>query len=140
MRNRKRSRRLMGSAGSILSIGSSGSILSIGSAGSILSIGSAGSILSIGSAGSLASVLSVGSFASAGSVLSGLSRWSVLAWRSRGQLNVPWPGLSRRAKALPPSTPGGGPARDCGHMWPGAPGTGRRELSRPRTAGCRRPG
>lgn len=100
MRNRDRSRRRTGSAGSILSIGSSGSILSIGSAGSILSIGSAGSILSIGSVGSLASVLSVGSFASAGSVLSGLSRWSVLAWQARQPPAIPWPRSSQSAKAL----------------------------------------
>ncbi len=100
MRNRDRSRRPTGSAGSILSIGSSGSILSIGSAGSILSIGSAGSILSIGSAGSLASVLSVGSFASAVSVLSGLSRWSILAWRSRQPPAIPWPRSSQPDKAL----------------------------------------
>ena len=42
MRNKRRSVRSAGSAGSLWSIGSSGSILSIGSAGSILSIGSAG--------------------------------------------------------------------------------------------------
>lgn len=104
MRNSDVSRRLTGSAGSILSIGSSGSILSIGSSGSILSIGSAGSILSIGSACSLASMLSIGSFASAGSVLSGLSLWSNLAWRSRRPL-IPWLRSSHPGKALPGRVP-----------------------------------
>jgi hypothetical protein len=120
--------RLMGSAGSILSIGSSGSILSIGSAGSILSVGSAGSILSIGSAGSLASVLSVGSYASFGSVLSGLSRWSILAWRSRQPR--PKSGSGRRSQTKDLTT-GAVQAIEIWSAWPLLGGRSGDKVSQP---------